>query len=338
MKIPDGAARGRTASALIDRLSSLQGVEASGGATGLPTVTPQRGTRFEIEGRQLTPAESGAYFISVTADFFRAARTPVLNGRAIERTDTAAAQPVAVINRTLANRLFAGQDPVGRRIRVINPEYSNAWRTIVGVVGDMHYRGLDGDVQPTLYASFEQTPFPWLYVMVRTTGDSSAVATSIRGVVRSVDPNLTAANVRQMTDVVAGTVAEPRFTMLLVSGFAMLALALAAVGIYGVIAYSVTQRTQEIGLRMALGAERSTVLSMVIREGLFVAAIGVGLGLAAAGLGSKLMADLLVGITPHDPTTFAGSAGVLVVVALAASYLPARRATRVDPMVALRSE
>jgi putative ABC transport system permease protein len=338
MKIPDGAPRGRTASALIDRLSSLQGVEAAGGATGLPTVTPQRGTRFEIEGRQLTPAESGAHFISVTADFFRAARTPVLNGRAIERTDAAAAQPVAVINRTLANQLFAGQDPVGRRIRVINPEYSNAWRTIVGVVGDMHYRGLDGDVQPTLYASFEQTPFPWLYVMVRTTGDSSAVATSIRGIVRSVDPNLTAAGARQMTDVVAGTVAEPRFTMLLVSGFAMLALALAAVGIYGVIAYSVTQRTQEIGLRMALGAERSTVLSMVIREGLFVAAIGVGLGLAAAGLGSKLMADLLVGITPHDPTTFAGSAGVLVVVALAASYLPARRATRVDPMVALRSE
>jgi putative ABC transport system permease protein len=338
MKIPDGAPRGRTASALIDRLSSLQGVEAAGGATGLPTVTPQRGTRFEIEGRQLTPAESGAHFISVTADFFRAARTPVLNGRAIERTDAAAAQPVAVINRTLANQLFAGQDPVGRRIRVINPEYSNAWRTIVGVVGDMHYRGLDGDVQPTLYASFEQTPFPWLYVMVRTTGDSSAVATSIRGIVRSVDPNLTAAGARQMTDVVAGTVAEPRFTMLLVSGFAILALALAAVGIYGVIAYSVTQRTQEIGLRMALGAERSTVLSMVIREGLFVAAIGVGLGLAAAGLGSKLMADLLVGITPHDPTTFAGSAGVLVVVALAASYLPARRATRVDPMVALRSE
>jgi putative ABC transport system permease protein len=338
MKIPDGAPRGRTASALIDRLSSLQGVEAAGGATGLPTVTPQRGTRFEIEGRQLTPAESGAHFISVTADFFRAARTPVLNGRAIERTDAAAAQPVAVINRTLANQLFAGQDPVGRRIRVINPEYSNAWRTIVGVVGDMHYRGLDGDVQPTLYASFEQTPFPWLYVMVRTTGDSSAVATSIRGIVRSVDPNLTAAGARQMTDVVAGTVAEPRFTMLLVSGFAMLALALAAVGIYGVIAYSVTQRTQEIGLRMALGAERSTVLSMVIREGLFVAAIGVGLGLAAAGLGSKLMADLLVGITPHDPTTFAGSAGVLVVVALAASYLPARRATRVDPMVTLRSE
>jgi putative ABC transport system permease protein len=338
LKIPDGAPRGRTASALIDRLSNLQGVEAAGGATGLPTVTPQRGTRFEIEGRQLTPAESGAYFISVTPDFFRAARTPLLSGRAIERSDTAAAQPVAVINRTLANQLFAGQDPIGRRIRVINPEYSSAWRTIVGVVGDMHYRGLDGDVQPTLYASFEQTPFPWLYVMVRTTGDPSAVATSIRGVVRSVDPNLSAASVRQMTDVVAGTVAEPRFTMLLVSGFAMLALVLAAVGIYGVIAYSVTQRTQEIGLRMALGAERSTVLSMVIREGLFVATIGVGLGLGAALLGSKLMTDLLVGITPHDPATFAGSAGVLLFVALAASYLPARRATRVDPMIALRAE
>jgi putative ABC transport system permease protein len=338
MKIPDGAPRGRAASALIERLSLLPGVEAAGGATGLPAVTPQRGTRFEIEDRPLTPAESGAYFISATPDFFRATRAPVLSGRAIERTDTAAAQPVVVINRRLATQLFAGQSPLGRRIRVVNPEYSDAWRTIVGVVGDMHYRGLDGEVQPTLYASFEQTPFPWLYVMVRTTGESAAVAASIRGVVRSVDPNITIANVRQMTEIVSGTVAEPRFTMLLVSAFAMLALTLAAVGIYGVIAYSVAQRTQEIGLRMALGAERSRVLSMVIGEGLTLSAIGVALGLAAAALGTRLMTDLLVGVTPHDPTTFAASAAMLLMVATAASYLPARRATRVDPMVALRTE
>ena len=338
MKVPDASTRGRTGSALAERLAQLQGVQAAGAATGLPTVTPQRGTRFEIEGRQLTPEESGAYFIAATPGYFRAAGIPVLSGRAIERNDSAAGQPMVVVNRTLANRLFAGQNPVGRRMRVVNPEYSNEWRTIVGVVGDVQYRGLDSEMEPTIYASFEQTPFPWLYVMVRTTGDSSALARSIRTVVRDLDPRLSSAEVRQMTDVVAGTVAEPRFSMLLVSGFAVLALALAAIGIYGVIAYSVAQRTHEIGLRMALGAARSNVMSLVVREGLLMAVLGVVAGVGGAALSTRLMTNLLVGITPRDPIAFGTSAMLLLMVALAASYLPARRATRVDPVVALRAE
>jgi len=338
VKVADSSTRGRTGSALIERLAQLQGVQAAGAATGLPTVTPQRGTRFEIEGRQLTPEESGAYFIAATPGYFRAAGIPVLSGRAIESNDSAAGQPIVVVNRTLANRLFAGQNPVGRRMRVVNPEYSNEWRTIVGVVGDVQYRGLDSEMQPTIYASFEQTPFPWLYVMVRTTGDSSALVRSIRTVVKDLDPRLSPAEVRQMTEVVSGTVAEPRFNMLLVSGFAFLALALAAIGIYGVIAYSVAQRTHEIGLRMALGAARSNVLSMVVWEGLLMAVLGVAAGIGGAALATRLMSNLLVGITPRDPIAFGASAMLLLMVALAASYLPARRATRVDPMVALRAE
>jgi putative ABC transport system permease protein len=337
-KLPDAAARGRATAALMERLSSLPGVASAGAATGLPTVTPQRGTRFEVEGRKLTPEEDGALFMAATPDVFEAWRTPVLSGRAFQPTDTATSQPVVLINRTLANTVFAGRDPVGRRIRIINPEYSGDWRTIVGVVGDVQFRRLDPDMDSTIYTPFSQTPFMWAYVMVRTTGDPSALTRSIKGIVRSVDPNLVAAAVRPMTEVVSGTVAEPRLSMLLVSGFALLALILASVGIYGVIAYSVSQRTHELGLRMALGAGRAGVLAMIIREGVFTAAIGIVAGLGAAALATRLMSDLLVGITPRDPLTFGGGAILLLMIAAAASYLPARRATRVDPMLALRAE
>ena len=338
VKLPDAGARARASTALVDRLSRLPGVEAAGAATGMPAVTPQRGTRFEIADRQLTPAEDGALFVAATPDFFRTVRTPVLRGRAFERTDSAGAAPVVVINRALADDIFPGVDPVGRRLRILNPEYPNDWRTIVGVVGDVRYRGLDDDVQPTVYTSFEQTPFLWLYVMVRSSGDATALARSIRGAVREVDPAMSAANVRQLTDVVWSSVEEPRVSMLLLSGFAVLALILAAVGIYGVIGYSVSQRTQEIGVRMAVGADRRSVMVMVIREGLLMAlagvAIGVGLALAAAGR----MSELLVDVTAYDPIAFAGAATLLVGVAVAASYIPARRATRVDPLTALRAE
>ena len=337
-KLPDAAARGRAAAALMDRLSSLPGVASAGAATGLPTVTPQRGTRFEVEGRKLTPEEDGALFMAATPGVFEAWRTPVLSGRAFQLTDTAGGQPVVLINRTLANTVFAGRDPVGRRIRIINPEYPDNWRTVVGVVGDVQFRRLDPDMEPTIYTPFSQTPFMWAYVMVRTTGDPSALTRSIKGIVRSVDPNLIASGVRPMVDVVSGTVAEPRLSMLLVSGFALLALILASVGIYGVVAYSVSQRTHELGLRMALGAGRAGVLAMIIREGLFMAAIGIVAGLGAAALATRLMGDLLIGITPRDPLTFGGGAVLLLTIAAAASYLPARRATRVDPMVALRAE
>jgi putative ABC transport system permease protein len=336
--IDDAGSRRRAAAALVERLSSMPGVESAGGSTGLPTVTPQRGTRFEIEGRVLMPAESGAHLIAATPGYFASLRAPLSSGRAIERGDIAASQPVAVINRTLANQVFAGQDPVGRRIRLVNPEFSNDWRTIVGVAGDVRYRGLDSDPQPAIYTPFDQTPFPWLYMMVRTTGDATALTQSIRAAVRDADPRLTAASVRPMTDIVSDGIASPRFSMLLVSGFAALALLLASIGIYGVIGYTVAERTQEIGVRMALGAGRGDVLSMIVKEGLLVSVPGVIAGLGAAALGTRLMADLLVGVGARDPLTFAAAGVALIAVALAASYLPARRATRVDPMQALRAQ
>jgi putative ABC transport system permease protein len=338
VKLSDDAARGRAVSALMERVAALPNVAAAGAATGLPPVTPQRGTRFEVDGRKLGPDEDGAFFIAATPDLFDALRTPLLSGRTFERTDAAGAQPVVLINRALARTVFAGTDPVGRRIRIVNPEYASDWRTIAGVVGDVRYRGLEADVQPTIYTPFAQTPFMWVYVMVRTTGPPAALAGSIKGIVQGVDPNLVAASVRPLTDVMSGEVAEPRLSMLLVSAFAVLALTLASVGIYGVIAYSVSQRTHELGLRMALGAERAGVLLMIVREGMAMAAVGVACGLGSAALVTRLMSGLLVGVTPRDPLTFAGGAALLLTIALAASYVPARRATRVDPMVALRAE
>ncbi|MGH8636259.1 MAG: FtsX-like permease family protein, partial [Burkholderiales bacterium] len=334
----DPERRVQAASMVRERLRQVPGIEVAGGATGLATVTPQRNTRFEVDGRQLSVEESYAYFIAATPGYFDALRTPTLDGRTIERSDTAGAPLVAVVNRTLARQLFGEESAIGRRIRLSNAEQSAEWRTIVGVVGDIQYRGLDRAMEPTLYTAFDQTPFMWLYMMARTSAEPPALARSIRAAIREVAPAVSVGEIQSMTEVVSATVAQPRLSMWLLSGFAALALCLAAIGIYGVIAYSVAQRSHEIGLRMALGAERRTILSMVIREGLAVAVCGILAGIAGALLATRLMTGLLVGVTPHDPTAFAAGAGLLVVVAAAASYLPARRATKVDPMVALRAE
>jgi predicted permease len=334
--LPDAAARERAADQILERLASLPGVTAAGGATGFPTVTAQRGTRFELEGRQLTPDESGALFIAVTPGYFRTTQTPVRAGRAVERIDTSRAAAVALINETMATLLFPGRDAVGKRLRLINAEQSNEWRTIVGVVGDINFQGLNEEPVPTIYTPFAQTPFLWLYFMVRPA--TGPIAASVRTAVTAVHPSITAGNVRPMEDVVAGTIAAPRFRTWLVSSFAVLALALAAIGIYGVIFYSVAQRTHEIGVRMALGAGARDVLKLVVREGVLMAAAGAVIGLAASAAMTGLMSSLLFGIAPRDPLAFGAAAATLLVVAALASYLPARRAIRIEPLEALRTD
>jgi putative ABC transport system permease protein len=335
---PDDAARNRVLEAIVERIGQIPGVEAVGGSSGFPVVTAQRGTRFAAEGRTLSGEQDSAYFMAATPDYFRALGTPALQGRPFSNKDVAGSPPVLIVNRQFANTVFAGTDPVGQRIKLVNPEYGNDWRTIVGVVGDLYYQGAAGEPQPTIYTPFAQTPFMWSYVMVRTTGDPSALTASIRAAVPAVAPRSSAVNLQPMRNVLADAVAEPRLTMLITGAFGLLALALAAVGIYGVISYTVAQRTREIGIRRALGAKVSDVVRLVMGEGLLLGVIGVGLGLLGATLLMQWTSTLLFGVTARDPITYASVGAILLLTAAFASWIPARRAIKVEPVTALREE
>ena len=324
---------------LLEQIKRIPGVERVGGATGLPPQTPQRATNFEVEGLpNLNPDESGSYFIAATPDYFRALETPLTAGRAFDEHDTETSAPVVIINQSLARRLFPNSSAVGRRLKLVNPEQTSDWREIVGVVGDIKYSGLDDPGESAIYTPFAQTPFLWSYFMVRTNSSPMNVSASLQRAVSAVDENLTAARIKPMDQLVSETVAQPRFNALLLGIFAALALVLAAVGIYGVISYTVAQRTREIGIRMALGAQGKDVLKLVVGQGMTLALIGVATGLAAAFALTRLMASLLFNVSATDPVTFVLIALLLALVALLACYIPARRAMRVDPMEALRYE
>jgi putative ABC transport system permease protein len=331
--------RAAAARQVLERIGQIPGVEVVGGGTGLPPQTAQRATNFEVEGLpDLTPDERSAYFVAVSPDYFRALGTPLVAGRSFEERDSDDAPRVAIINASLARRLFPNGDPVGRRLKLVNPDQQPDWRTIVGVVGDIRYSGLDDPGEAAVYTPFAQTPFPWTYVMVRTAAEPAGVAAAIRKAVSSVDGSLTAASIRPMEQLVADAVMGPRFNALLLSIFAGLALVLAAVGIYGVVSYSVTQRTREIGIRLALGAQAGDVVRLVVGQGLGLAAAGVVAGALAAAAGSRVLSSLLFGVSATDPATFIGISLLLILVSALASYIPARRAMKVDPMVALRYE
>jgi putative ABC transport system permease protein len=339
LRYDDPDRRTRVLEEVLDRLRALPGVEAAGSGTGLPPETAQRATGFDVRERPVPePGAQRAYFIAVTSDYFHALGAPIIEGRPIDRRDRKDSAKVVMINRTLARRLFGSEGAVGKHLRLLNPGESPDWREVVGVVGDIHFSGLDDSAEAEIFTPFAQTPFPFSFPVVRTRMEPPAAAHSIRRVLTEVDPLLASARIAPMSDLVAGSVAERRFSMLLLSGFALLALALAAVGTYGVIAYDVAQRTREIGVRLALGAPPGHVVAAVVRQGLGLVGMGAALGLFGAWGATRALGDLLYELSPTDPATFAAGALLLAAVATAASYLPARRAARVDPAVALRAE
>ncbi|HET9982178.1 MAG TPA: ABC transporter permease [Longimicrobiales bacterium] len=324
---------------VIRRVAALPGVAAVGAGTGLPPRTAQRGTGFLVAGRVPDEVERArAYFLAVTPAYFAAMGAPVLRGRAFRDSDGAGDAPVVIINKTLAARLFPGRDPIGAQLELVDPDQDSTWRTIVGVVPDIRYQGLDDPGDAAIYTPFPQTPFLWANLMVRAHGPPRRLEQALRAAIESVDPQLTPARIEAMEELVSESVAQRRFHTLLLTGFALLATLLAAVGIYGVIAYSVSQRTREIGVRLALGAAPRAVIRSVLREGLGLALAGVAIGLLAALGLTRMMTSLLYGVSPTDATTLAGVAALLVVVAGVASGVPAWRAARVDPLVALRHD
>ena len=323
---------------VLEKVETLPGVRSAGVANVLPldnAETPR--LTFLIDGRAPLPGGQrlpGDYR-SVSPEYFRALGIPLLKGRYLTEGDKAGRPLVAVINETLARRYWPdGQNPIGQRLRF----GSNRVWEIVGIVGDVKHSGLDKQVTPAVFLSYLQTPEARMSLVVRTASDPASMIRAVKDQVYVVDRDQPMYKIRTMDQVVAESQSSPRFTLIVLGIFAAVALALAAVGIYGVISYAVTQRTREIGIRIALGAERGDVLRLVVGQGTALAVAGVVAGLAAAFALTRLMSSLLFGVSATDPAIFAGASLFLAAVALAASYLPARRAMRVDPMVSLRYE
>ncbi len=333
------ARRAALARAVLDRLSLLPGVAAAGSGTGLPPETPQRGTGFAVAGRPIdNPEDARAYFLAVSPDYFRALGTAVREGRVFNDADRDGGPPVVIVSRGLARKIFPSGGAVGSSLKLVNPDWPGQWRTIVGVVDDVRYSGLDDPGRAAIYTPFEQTPFPWSYVLLRTSVPPEGLADSVRSRVHAVAPGLVAANIRPMERIVSSSVARPRFQALLLSGFALLALLLSSIGISGVISQEVARRTGEIGIRVALGARSSDVLRMIAGHGFRLVLLGLAAGVIAALGATRVLGTLLFEVGATDPLTFLSIGAVLAAVGLLASLLPARKALRVDPMVALRNE
>ena len=326
---------------LIERVEAMPGVESAGATTAIFIDALPNSTNFTVEGKPPVPAaeQIETPVDSVTPSFFQTMGIALLAGREFTEQDGLESQPVAVINDTFAKRFWPGEDPIGRRFKFGDSGSNAPWMTIVGVVGDMRRTGLDVDVRCETFLPYTQRRFiGFLSLVVRAKSDPRTIATAVRDQVWSIDPGQPVSHIRTMDQLLDGMMAQRRLNMVLFALFGGVALVLSAVGVYGVISYSVTQRTHEIGIRMALGAGRADVLKLIVTNGMTLVFIGVAIGLIAAVALTRLMTTLLFGVSATDPATFAAISGILSVVALAACFVPALRAIKVDPMVALRYE
>ena len=337
IQYPDDASIVRFNNEAQRRIAALPGIQAAGFSTILPLAGTNSDWSFTIEGRPSndngpSPDEEKR---QVSPDYFRALETPLIKGRFFTDADTADASPVIIVNQAFTKKFSPNQDALGKRITFDNPKKNPKWITIVGVVGDIRHFGLDVDPKPEMYVPFAQEPYFTTIYVVRSSQDPQGLLPAIRREIQAIDPAVPLANVRTFDDVIADSVAPRRLSVVLLGVFAAVAVLLASVGIYGVISYLVVQRTHEMGVRMALGAQRGDVLRLVVGHALKLVGIGTVVGLVLAFLSTRALSALLYSVGAFDPTTFIFVTIALAAVALLASYIPALRATRADPMIAL---
>jgi predicted permease len=340
---PDPASVTEFYRAVLERVRAIPGVRSAGAVRVLPLAAPIGDWSIDLEGRVPPQGQDfdGDWQI-IAPGYFQAMGSRLIAGRDITEGDNFDALPVAVINETMARQYWPDESPLGQRFRLNGP--TAPWIEIVGVVRDEKHAGLGSSVNRKWYrphAQWTQSntgPIRGMTLVVRTAGDPTGLVRGVREAVRSVDPSLPMADVQTLDDVVSRSVARQRFTMLLLGIFAAVALTLGAVGVYGVMASWVTERTQEIGVRMALGATRAGVAGLVVRQALAPALTGTLIGGAVALLLTRWLRDLLYGVAPRDPVTFVAAPLILILVALGASWLPARRAAALDPVGALRRD
>jgi len=327
---------------LLTRLNSLPGVQAAM-ISDIPLGGNYLSHNFVIDGRPPVPVgdEPEIQSLSVMGDYFRVMQIPIRAGRDFTAMDREGQPLVAIINETAAKKFFPNGSPLGARADWARREGPHQWMTIVGVAADVKHSGLNQPTDPAVYAPFPQSDEAWrrwMTLAIRTRNGSAGVADEVKKLVWSLDRQIPVSSIQSMSELLSVSMAEERFDMLLLGTFAALALILSAVGIYGLMSYTVHQRTHEIGIRVALGAQHRDVLRLVVGDGAKLALLGIAIGIASALALTRVMTSLLFEVKPTDPATFAGVAILLALVALAACYIPARRAMRVDPMVALRYE
>ena len=338
----DGEKQSQFFQQLRSKLEALPGVQSASQVLPLPLSGDRFSLSFQIDGRPVPKKdEPSADFFGTDAGYFKTMGIPILKGRDFNQFDQHRSTPVIIVNESFAKTHFPGEDAIGKRIQPGISTFDNEkapMREIVGVVGDVRNRGLGTPARPAFYEPITQVPFPQMSVVVKTTGDPHSLIPTITGEVTRFDKDLPVFSVKTMDEYLASSVAAPRFNTTLLSIFAGVALVLTIIGLYGVMSYSVAQRTNEIGIRLALGAQTGNVVSLVVFQGLRLVLLGLAIGLAGAFAASRIVKSLLFGVTTKDPLTFALAAGLLGAVGLLACYLPARRATKVDPIEALRCE
>lgn len=333
----DEAKRVRFWQEFESRVAALPGVENVATTSELPLNGEHNDTSFYIDGRTYAPSEfDDANFREVSNAFFATMRISFLSGRTFTDQDTVNSPGVVVVNEAFANQYFANQDPIGKHLRLTSAAKPDI--EIIGVVGNIHHESLSDSRIPEMYVPFAQDPNAQLHIIIRAAANPENLAAALKEIVSSIDKDETLSDFRTLDAIRDASIAQPRFSSQLLGTFAALALILAAVGLYGLMAYSVTQRINEIGIRVALGASRSNILNLILKRGSLLALYGIGTGLIASVALSRLLSSFLFGVRPTDPITFSAVAAILAAVALTASYIPAHRATRVDPNISLRHE